>query len=129
MTQVKIYGLKKNLKPIRPKLSAIIHDCLMEAFALPPEKKFQRFIYLAEEDFIFPSDRTKNYTILEFSIFQGRSKEAKKKLITQLFAKTQKELNLSENDLEITIFETPKNNWGIRGLSGDELNLSYKVDV
>ncbi|MEM6432015.1 MAG: tautomerase family protein, partial [Deinococcota bacterium] len=26
-------------------------------------------------------------------------------------------------------FETPKENWGIRGQLGDELSLNYKVDV
>jgi len=31
--------------------------------------------------------------------------------------------------VEITITETPRSNWGIRGLPADELELSYKVDV
>jgi hypothetical protein len=33
------------------------------------------------------------------------------------------------NDLEITIFESPKRCWGIRGKTGDELELTYRVDV
>ncbi|APF21976.1 putative transglutaminase-like protein [Clostridium butyricum] len=33
------------------------------------------------------------------------------------------------NDVEITIFETPNYNWGIRGVPGDELGLNYKVNV
>jgi len=31
--------------------------------------------------------------------------------------------------LEMTIFETPKHNWGFRGLPGDEHKLDYKVEV
>jgi phenylpyruvate tautomerase PptA (4-oxalocrotonate tautomerase family) len=31
-------------------------------------------------------------------------------------------------DVEITIHESPKENWGIRGKPGDELSLSYKVE-
>jgi hypothetical protein len=38
-------------------------------------------------------------------------------------------LNILPNDIEITIFETPKHNWGIRGLPGDELNLNYKAEI
>jgi hypothetical protein len=38
-------------------------------------------------------------------------------------------LGIHKNDVEITIFETPRENWGIRGLPGDELPLNYKVDV
>jgi hypothetical protein len=37
--------------------------------------------------------------------------------------------SFSQQDLEITIFETPKHNWGFRGLPGDEHELNYKVDV
>jgi hypothetical protein len=28
-----------------------------------------------------------------------------------------------------TIFETPKHNWGFRGLPGDEHQLNYKIEV
>ena len=31
--------------------------------------------------------------------------------------------------VEITIFETPRGHWGIRGLPGDELDLNYTVQV
>lgn len=30
---------------------------------------------------------------------------------------------------EITITETPKQNWGFRGLTGDAVTLDYKVEV
>ncbi|MBP6190480.1 MAG: tautomerase family protein, partial [Acinetobacter sp.] len=36
---------------------------------------------------------------------------------------------ISAQDVEITIFETPKSNWGIRGKNADELNLNYKVNI
>jgi hypothetical protein len=41
----------------------------------------------------------------------------------------QKECGITPQDLEITIFETPKHNWGFRGLPGDEHTLNYKVEV
>jgi hypothetical protein len=46
-----------------------------------------------------------------------------------LFERIGSQLQISMNDIEITIFETPRHNWGIRGQSGDELELSYKVTV
>ena len=36
---------------------------------------------------------------------------------------------ISAQDVEITRSETPRENWGIRGLPGDELGLNYKVEV
>lgn len=129
MAQVKIYGLKEQLNPIKARLSIVIHACLMEALELPPEKKFQRFFPLEADNFCYPPDRSSRYTIIEISLFEGRSVEAKKQLVRLLFERAEKELNLAPADLEITLFETPRCNWGIRGWPGDELDLNYKVDV
>jgi len=45
------------------------------------------------------------------------------------YKRFREQLDISENDIEITIFDTPKFNWGIRGLPGDELALNYKVNI
>ena len=81
------------------------------------------------DNFYFPTGRTEKYTIIEVSIFEGRSVEAKKEFIGLIYKRFREQLNILENDIEITIFETPKFNWGIRGLPGDELTLNYKVNV
>ena len=129
MPQVKIYGLQKNIEPKRFALSHAIHAALMESLGTPNEKRFQRFIILEPGNFIYPSDRTTDYTIIEISMFQGRSVETKKKLIRTLQQKITETTNIKPEDLEITLFETPKANWGLRGVVGDELNLNYRVDV
>ena len=51
----------------------------------------------------------------------GRTVEAKKQLINLLFERLNRELNLSPQDVEITIFETPQHNWG----GGDCQEMSY----
>lgn len=129
MAQVKIYGLRASIEARRAKLSEAIHQAIVEALSFPPEKKFQRFIGLESVDFVFPPDRTEAYTIIEISMFAGRSVEAKKALIRALFQHIEAACGIRPQDVEITIFETPKENWGIRGLPGDELALSYKVNV
>ncbi len=55
--------------------------------------------------------------------------DAKKRLIGLLFERISAKLGIAPQDIEITIFETPKHNWGVRGLPGDELELNYKVEV
>ncbi|MDB9308029.1 MAG: tautomerase family protein [Sphaerospermopsis kisseleviana] len=128
MTQVKIHGIKDYLNPIKQQLSDAIHSCVTEALQYPADKRFHRFFPLDKSDFYYPSGRSDRYTIIEFSMFEGRSVEAKKQLIRLLFERLQP-LGISPQDLEITIFETPKHNWGFRGLPGDEHELNYKVDV
>ncbi|NJM77345.1 MAG: tautomerase family protein [Acaryochloridaceae cyanobacterium RU_4_10] len=123
-----MYGLRTSLNPIEPQLSDAIHSCMMDALQYPADKRFHRFFSLDPSDFFYPPDRSDRYTILEFSMFEGRSVEAKKQLIRLLFERVQP-LGISTQDLEITIFETPKHNWGFRGLPGDEHQLNYKVDI
>jgi len=129
VAQVKIYGLEDSLTKNKEGLSKSIHESLMGAFGLPENKMFHRFIMLDKENFKYPDDRSSNYTIIELSIFEGRSIEAKKQLINLLYEKINKLTGIEENDIEITIFETPMSNWGIRGMPGDELALNYKVKV
>ncbi len=130
MGQIKIYGVKDRLNPIKETLSNVIHSCMVEVLEFPSDKKFHRFFPMDIEDFYFASGRTEAYTVIEVSMFEGRSVVvAKKQLLKLLFERINSELSISPKDVEITIFETPKHNWGIRGLPGDELALNYKVNV
>jgi hypothetical protein len=138
MSQVKIYGLRSHLDPIKSQLSDVIHSCVVDALRYPIDKRFHRFFPLEPDDYYYPAgERTERYTIIELSMFEGRTVDAKKQLIRLLFVgeasllenRLDKEFGIGNLDLEITIFETPKHNWGIRGLPGDELSLNYKVNV
>ena len=129
MAQIKIYGLASHLNPIKTQLSAVIHSCVIDALSYPPDKRAHRFFPLNDADFYYPAGRTEKYTIIEISIFEGRSVAAKKKLIRLLFERINHDFEITPQDVEITIFETPKHNWGIRGQTGDELALNYKVEV
>ena len=129
MGQIKIYGINTSLNPIKDKLSDVIHSCMVDALELPSDKKFHRFFPMEKGDFYFPSGRTEAYMVIEISMFEGRTIEVKKLLIKLLFERIKRELNISHQDVEINIFETPKHSWGIRGLPGDELTLNYKIDV
>lgn len=129
MAQVKIYGLRHRLEPVRAALSDAVHAAVVAALRYPPEKRFHRFFPMEAADFLFPADRSDRYTIIEFSVFEGRSPEAKKALVRELYARVPPPTGIAPQDLEITIFETPRHAWGIRGLPGDEVGLGYRVEV
>jgi phenylpyruvate tautomerase PptA (4-oxalocrotonate tautomerase family) len=129
MSQVKIYGLKKSLNPVKGRLSEVIHSCVVDALKYPQDKRAHRFFPLEPEDFFFPAGRSERYMIIEISMFEGRTTETKKRLFRLLYERIEKEFGIPAQDVEITIFETPKANWGIRGVPGDELELPYRVEV
>jgi len=129
VSQVKIYGLREHLDSVKKTMSDAIHSCVVDALQFPPDKRAHRFFPLAPEDFYFPASASPRYTIIEISMFEGRAIETKKNLIRLLFARIGERCDRKPNEIEVTITETPRHNWGFRGLPGDEVGLSYKVDV
>jgi phenylpyruvate tautomerase PptA (4-oxalocrotonate tautomerase family) len=129
MSQIKIYGIKEQLNPIKQKLSETIHACVVEVLAFPKEKRFHRFFPMEAEDMLYGAGRSNAYTIIEIMMIEGRSVETKKRLIKMLFEQIEKEIDIVVNDIEICIQEAPASHWGFRGMTGDEILLDYKVKV
>ena len=129
MAQVKIYASDAHIEANRSRISDIIHRVLMAAVGLPEDKRFHRFIPMAPDNFIHPEGRSAAYTIIEISMFEGRTDTAKKDLLNGLMRAFVEDIGMSVDDVEITIFETPRANWGIRGQIAADLALDYKVDV
>lgn len=129
MAQIKIYGIKEHLGPIRGRLSETIHQCVVEALKFPLDKRAHRFFLMDKEDMLYPAGRTDAYTIIEITMIEGRTVETKKKLIRLLFDRIRDEVGISHQDVEICIQESPASNWGFRGKTGDEVSLNYKIEV
>jgi phenylpyruvate tautomerase PptA (4-oxalocrotonate tautomerase family) len=127
MAQIKVYGNRSVWGERRAEISDALHEALVRTWQLPADKRFHRFLLLDDGDLVAP--RSDSYLVVEIVCFTGRSREAKRALIAALYDDVAPRLGLDVNDLEIVIVESPKENWGIRGMSGDELTLSYRVDV
>ncbi|HHH54173.1 MAG TPA: tautomerase family protein [Bacteroidetes bacterium] len=126
---IRIYGINEKLNPIRAKLSDVINQCMVDAISFPDNKRAHRFIPMDKDDYFYPEGRTDAYTVIEISMMEGRSVDAKKSLIHLLFERIETEVGISPIDIEITISEAPACNWGFRGITGDEAKLNYKVNV
>ena len=126
---IRIYGIKEQLNPIKARLSDVINQCMVEALGFPADKRAHRFFPMASEDFYYPAGRSAAYTVIEISMMQGRSIAARKTLIHSLFREIEAQLQIKPVDVEITIFESPAENWGFRGMTGDEANLNYSIKV
>lgn len=130
MSQVKVYGIDAHLLPIREALSRVIHDCLMEALGLPEDKRFHRFFPMGPADMLYPEGRTEAYTIIEISMIEGRTVASRKRLVRLLSDRIEAaKLGIGQQDLEICISEMPACNWGFRGMHGDDVELSYKINL
>lgn len=128
MAQVKVYGRRSAWSAVRDELSTHIHEALVDAWQLPADKRFQRFLWLDDDDLVAPL-RGERYLVVEIVAFSGRSRAAKRALLGQLFDRVCGAFDLPVDDLEIVLLESPQESWGIRGMSGDELSLTYPVSI
>ncbi|WP_432522824.1 tautomerase family protein [Kineococcus sp. SYSU DK006] len=128
MAQFKIYGRDHVLRPLRTRLSDTVHTAAVDVLGLPTAKRFHRFFPMDEEHFPTPQGRSERYTVIEVLMFAGRTVATKKAFYQRLYRDFETDLGIQAIDLEITILETPRHDWGIRGQAGDELTSSYRVE-
>ncbi len=76
-----------------------------------------------------PPGRTENYTLVEISIFAGRSLETKR-LLYQKIVQNFGILGIAPSDILIVLNEVPLENRGIRGgVPAPEVDLGFEVNV
>ena len=130
MPTAKIFALRKVMDPIKMELSDAIHECVSEVLKFPRDKRLQRFFPMEEEDFNYGSvDRTEKYTVIEITMFEGRSVETIKTLISSIYEKVPEATGIPRSDIDILVCELPRHAWGLQGSNGDEQSLGYSVSV
>ncbi len=128
MTQISVTGQRHVLRPLRARFSDVLHAAAVDVLGLPPDKRFHRFYPMDPEDLPVPPGRSERYTIVEIRLFAGRTVATKKAFYARLYANAAERLGIEAVDLEIALVETPRHDWAIRGLPGDELVLAYEVE-
>ena len=130
MPQAKIYGIREHLVPLRQAMSDAVNESIATAFAFPRERRLQRFFPMDRADFIYPAhERSERYTIIEIETFEGRSKDVLKTLVREIYTRVPQATGIEPRDLDVIISEQPKHAWGLMGECGDEIKLTYKVEI
>ena len=100
-----------------------------EALKVPEDDRQIHYTEYRPEHFHAPPGKTANYTVVEISIFAGRSLEAKRNLY-QAIVRNLGVVGIEPFDILIVLHEIPLDNWGVRGgVPASEVNLGFKVDV
>jgi phenylpyruvate tautomerase PptA (4-oxalocrotonate tautomerase family) len=126
---INVYGLEAPLTRVRAQLADTLHGCLVDVLGMPRGKRAQRFFPMAPENFYYPEGRSEAYTLVTIHMMSGRSIETRKQLIRRIYERVEQEVGISPVDLEIELIESPPENWGFRGLHGDEAVLDYNVKI
>ena len=115
MPVVKVSMLEGKTPEYKKTVLDCIHDGLVESIGIEDWDRFQRVEEFSKEDFEKPDFKSDDFMIIEISLFPGRSKELKGKLIETVAGNLNRKLSVAPSDIFILISEPPLENWGIGG--------------
>ena len=106
-----------------------IQSALREALKIPEWDRTLRLIQHPASHFAVPPGRGEKFTLVEITMFSGRSMDAKR-VLYQAIVRNLAALGVPALDIKITLIETPPENWGVRGgTPASEIDLGFKIDV
>jgi hypothetical protein len=106
-----------------------VQSALREALKIPEGDRTLRLVEYPASHFAVPSGRGEKFTLVEVTMFSGRSMGAKRALY-QAIVRNLAALDVPPADIKITLIETPPENWGIRGgMPASEIDLGFKIGV
>jgi phenylpyruvate tautomerase PptA (4-oxalocrotonate tautomerase family) len=106
-----------------------VQAAMVEAIKIPAGDRCVRLQTFEACDFIVSAQRSEDFTLVEISLFSGRSMDAKRALYKAVVANLGG-VGIAPNDVKIVLHEVPRENWGLRGgVPGSEIELGFKVEV
>jgi phenylpyruvate tautomerase PptA (4-oxalocrotonate tautomerase family) len=105
-----------------------VHAALVEAFRIPEHDRNQ--VLHEHEPEHFESGKGPGFTLVEATVFPGRSDEAKRRLYAAVVRNLQAAPGIPPEQVLVVLHEPPLANWGVRGgRSGLDVDLGFKLDV
>jgi phenylpyruvate tautomerase PptA (4-oxalocrotonate tautomerase family) len=106
-----------------------IHAAAVDALEIPDEDRTQTLTEHPAEAFEFPPGRSEKFTLVEVTMFAGRSLDAKRRLYRAV-VRNLGGLGVPSSDVLVVLHEVPLENWGIRGgTPASDVDLGFEVGV
>lgn len=109
-------------------LIAAVQRGLVEGIRIPAEDRDIRVLEYPPHAFAPPASKGPNYTIIEISLFTGRTVDAKRRLYAALVSELSA-FGVAPSDLKVVLHDVPRENWGLGGKSAVDIELGFKVEV
>jgi len=106
-----------------------IHAAAVEALRIPDEDRTQILTEHPAEAFEIPPGKGDRFTLVEITMFAGRSLDAKRRLYRAVVTNLGR-LGIPPSDVLIVLHEVPLESWGIRGgTPASDVDLGFEVGV
>jgi len=130
MPLVKIEIIEGKTREYKQAILDGVHQALVKSLGIPDNDRFQKLYELPFNNFEYPPDRTINVTIIEITMFKGRTLKAKRELYQTIVSNLKNKPGIDGHDIMIILNEPPLENWGVRGgRPASEIDFDFKIDV
>ena len=115
MPLVRIEIIKGKSDEYKKNLLDGIHNALETALGIPDWDRYQRLHELEDCCFERGDSTSDCFTMIEITMFPGRSKERKAAVFENIVNELGKNPGISAEDIFIVLHEPPNENWGLCG--------------
>jgi phenylpyruvate tautomerase PptA (4-oxalocrotonate tautomerase family) len=113
----------------KARLLDAIHAATVEALRIPDEDRTQILTEHPAGAFEFPPGKGDRFTLIQVTMFAGRSLDAKRRLYQAVVGNLGR-LGVPPSDVLIVLHEVALENWGVRGgTPASDVDLGFEVDV
>jgi phenylpyruvate tautomerase PptA (4-oxalocrotonate tautomerase family) len=108
-----------------------VRCALSEALKAPAADPLVRLIEYPASEFTlpYPDRHSDRYTLVEITMFVGRSVETKRRLYRAVVDGLAA-LDVPEGDITVVLYEPSMHNWGVEGgHPASEVDVGFKVDI
>ena len=115
MPLVRIEILKGKTPEYKKTLLEGIHNAIRKSLQTESWDRFQRLYELDPDNFEMSPSKSDKFTMIEITMFPGRSREQKKLLYEEIVKELASRLDIDRTDVFVTINEPANENWGLAG--------------
>jgi phenylpyruvate tautomerase PptA (4-oxalocrotonate tautomerase family) len=116
MPLVRIDIIKGHTDDYKKTFLSAVHDGLEAALGIPGWDRYQRLFEIENDYFERGDNYSENFCIIELTIFPGRSKEVKARILKEITRLLAERLSIAPSDIFIVINDPPLENWGFGGM-------------
>lgn len=109
-------------------LIAAVQDAIVEGIRIPAGDRDIRLLEYPAHSFAAPHGKGLRYTVVELSMFTGRSLDAKRRLYAAV-ATAFERFGLPASDLKVIVHDVPRENWGLGGKAATDIEIGFTVEV
>ena len=116
MPLVKIEIIKGKSLEYKKTVLDSVHVALENAIQIENWDRFQRLYEIEDDLFERSESKTDKFTMIEITMFPGRTKKQKSKLYIEIVKELNQRLGIEPTDIFIVINEPANENWGLAGI-------------